>query len=78
MISINGLTERQRSIMDLLWGCNSLEQVQVLIKSLPTPADQMDAKSLVLIATWESIEQELGLSDYEHSAQELISRISHS
>ena len=62
MITITGLTERQRGIMDLLWGCQDLEQIQLFIKSLPTKADQYDALSLVQIATVESIEQELGFN----------------
>lgn len=60
MITIEGLTERQRGIMDLLWNCSDIEQIQTLIQALPSKQDQYDARSLVLIATWESIEQELG------------------
>jgi len=62
MITIQGLNERQRGIMDLLWGCENIEQIQTLIAALPSKQDQYDARSLVLIATWESIEQELGYS----------------
>jgi hypothetical protein len=62
MISIQGLTDRQRGIMDMLWGCENIGQIQELIAALPTKQDQYDARSLVLIATWESIEQELGYS----------------
>ena len=62
MISIEGLNERQRGIMDLLWNCQDIEQIQLFIKSLPTQSDQYDALSLVTIATHESIEQELGFS----------------
>ena len=62
MITIHGLTERQRGIMDLLWNCNDIEQIQTLIQALPSKQDQYDARSLVLIATVESIEQELGFS----------------
>jgi hypothetical protein len=62
MITIHGLTERQRGIMDLLWNCNDIEQIQTLIQALPSKQDQYDARSLVLIATVESIEQELGYS----------------
>jgi len=62
MITIHGLTDRQRGIMDLLWNCNDLEQIQTLIQALPSKQDQYDARSLVLIATVESIEQELGFS----------------
>ena len=60
MIHIHGLTTRQAQLMDLLWNCQDIEQIQQFIAALPTLQDMYDARSLVLIATWESIEQELG------------------
>ncbi len=69
MITISGLTERQRNLMDLLWGCRDMEQVQTLIRALPTKQDQVDCAGLIRIATWESIEQELGLEDYKDAAE---------
>lgn len=74
MITIAGLTSRQKNLMDLLWGCQDLEQVQTLIKALPTRQDQIDAAGLIKIATWESIEQELGLEDYREAAEAAIDR----
>lgn len=68
MITISGLTDRQKNIMDLLWGCQDLDQVQTLIQALPTQQDRQDAHSLIKIATWESIEQELGLEEYRDAA----------
>jgi hypothetical protein len=65
MIHIDGLTTRQVQLMDLLWTCNDMEQIKRFISALPTKQDQLDARSLVLVATWESIEQELGLTQ-EH------------
>lgn len=74
MIHIENLTERQRNIMDLLWGCRDIEQVQTLIRALPSAQDRCDAVSLVSIATWESIEQELGLDEYADHATAAIDR----
>ena len=68
MITIEGLTPRQKNIMDLLWSCNTEADVQTLIQALPTAADQYDAISLVKIATWDSLALELGLYDYEDDA----------
>ena len=65
MIHIDGLTTRQVQLMDLLWTCNDMEQIKRFISALPTKQDQLDARSLVLVATWESIEQELGYTQ-EH------------
>ena len=74
MITIAGLTDRQRNIMELLWTCESMEDVQTLISALPTEQDQNDARGLVLIATWESLEEELGLEQYREAADSIIGR----
>jgi hypothetical protein len=74
MITITGLTDRQKNLMDLLWNCSSLEQVQTLINALPTATDRVDARGLVMIATHETIEQELGLEEYKDAALGAIRR----
>ena len=71
MIHIDGLTTRQVQLMDLLWTCNDMEQIKRFISALPTKQDQLDARSLVLVATWESIEQELGYSKEHKDAATL-------
>jgi hypothetical protein len=74
MITISGLTDRQRTIMDLLWTCRDLDQVNTFIKALPTVADRYDALSLVNIATQESLEEEGVIDQFEEQAREAISR----
>ena len=61
MIQIEGLSQRQKSIMEFLWTCADLEQVKDFIKSLPTEKDRVDATSLVKIAMQEVLESEGGL-----------------
>lgn len=72
MITIQGLTDRQRSIMDLLWGIQDLEQVQEFIKSLPTKQDQWDAASMVEIAVQATYEHEGYLEQFAAAAGEAI------
>jgi hypothetical protein len=74
MITISGLTTRQKTIMDLLWTCKDLAQVQTFIKALPTVADRYDALSLVNIATQESLEEDGVLAQFEEQAREAIDR----
>lgn len=62
--------------MELLWTCQDLDQVDTLIRALPTVEDQRDAQSLVDIAVWESIESECGLADYEQAAKNIIATAS--
>lgn len=73
MITIAGLTHRQKLIMDLLWNCNSIQDVNTLIRALPIE-DVRDARSLVWVATQESLEQEGELDAYKDSALACISR----
>jgi hypothetical protein len=72
MITISGLTTRQKTIMDLLWTCNDLDQVNTFIKALPTRADQQDAQSLIVIATQESLEEEGVLAQFEQQARDIL------
>ncbi len=72
MISITGLTDRQRSIMDLLWGCQDLDELRALIQGLPTVRDRIDAQGLIWIAQTESLELEQGLEEYRDAANTAI------
>lgn len=44
-ITLEGLTQQQYQIADLLWNCDSQEQVQALIQSMPAQYKQ-DAVSI--------------------------------
>ena len=68
MIQIQGLNDRQKSIMDMLWSMDSMDKVNAFIRALPTRQDQMDAATLIQIAVEETIEQEQGLDRYADAA----------
>lgn len=72
MIKIEGVTQRQKQIMDLLWNCESMEALQALIKAMPTKRDQQDAQSLTTIMIWAAIEQERGLDEYKDLADRCV------
>lgn len=74
MITITGLTHKQKAIMDILWACTSIEQAQLFIRSMPTPKDRADANSLMQIAVLETLEQEGRLEDYAARADMCIAR----
>ena len=44
-ITLEGLTQQQYQIADLLWNCDSQEQVQTLIQSMP-PEYKRDAVTI--------------------------------
>lgn len=74
MITITGLTVRQKTIMDLLWGCASIEDVNRLIAALPTATDQQDARGLLEVAMMATLEAEGELDAHKTAAQDAIAR----
>ena len=77
MITITGLTHKQKVFMDVMWTMDSMPAVEAFIKSLPT-RDQQDCPSLVQIAVQETLEQEGRIADYEADALSVIARVSSS
>ena len=73
MITITGLTERHRQLIDLMWNCPDLAAVNTLIKALPTEQDRRDCQGLCTILVQETLEQELGLDKYADQATAIIS-----
>ena len=74
MITINGLTQRQKQLVDLMWNCRDLDAVNTLINALPTQQDKQDCRALMTVLVQETLEQELGLEAYEDAAQAAIAR----
>ena len=72
MITIQGLTHKQKVFMDVMWSMDSMPAVNAFIKSLPT-RDQQDCLSLVAIAVQETLEEE-GLELYAEAAVSAIAR----
>jgi hypothetical protein len=75
MITIQGLTHKQKVLMDVMWAMDSMPAVEAFIKSLPK-RDGQDCASLVTIAVQESLEQGNTMELYEQDAVNLIARIS--
>ena len=73
MITITGLTHKQKVLMDVMWSMDDISTVTAFVKTLPK-RDRQDCMSLIAIATQESIEQEDGLDAYEQAANTAISR----
>lgn len=74
MITISGLTHKQKALMDVMWTMEEMEQVQKFIRTLPL-RDQQDCLSLLDIAVQETQEHEYnGLEAYESLAVSAIAR----
>ena len=77
MITITGLTAKQKVLMDVMWAMDTMPAVEAFIKTLPK-RDQQDCQSLVTIAVQESLEEDNRLELYEQDALNLIARVSSS
>ena len=74
MITIQGLTHKQKVFMDVMWSMESMPAVNAFINTLPT-RDQQDCRSLVTIAIQEAEEHEQnGLEAYKLLADIAIAR----
>ena len=78
MITLQGLTLRQRQLCDLMWSCSDLKQVQGLIRALPTVEDQQQAETLMQVMIQESLEQQGAMDDYAEDCNDVILRVSSS
>ena len=72
MITLNGLTERQKVIADMVWGCNTLEQAKTIVDSL-SKEDQRTARVLMLVMVHEVLEE--NIDDYVEEACTVISSV---
>lgn len=74
MITLNGLTQRQLQLVDLMWNCKDIDAVNTLIAALPSDKDKQDCRALMTVLVHETLEQELGLDAYEAAATAAIAR----
>ena len=77
MITIQGLTHKQKTLMDIMWAMEDLDKVKEFIKTLPRQ-DAWDCLGLVEIAVQESYEESGALDDHKQAADLCISRARYS
>ena len=75
MITISGLTPKQKALLTVMWDIDSVERVHEFIGTLPA-ADARDAHSLLKMAIWESLEQQGELDAYSDQARSVIASVS--
>lgn len=77
MITISGLTHKQKALMDVMWTMDSMHKVNAFVRTLPK-RDAQDCLSLIQIAVQETLEEEGRITDYEADALSVIARVSSS
>jgi hypothetical protein len=70
MIQLEGLTHKQKMLAQLIWDCDSQEQLEQLIRCLPTMEDRHMASTLSRVMIYEALEP--GIDRYKDVAQEVI------
>ena len=75
MITIQGLTHKQKVFMDVMWSMDDMSKVTAFVKTLPI-RDRQDCMSLIQIAVQESLEEDNRIQDYEELAGIVIARAS--
>lgn len=59
MITLEGLSQQQMQIAEMLWKCNSLEDVDRLVRNMP-PSYRQDAvlvKELLIVAGLDDVQE---------------------
>jgi len=73
VITLEGLTPKQKQLAQLIWDCETQDQLEMLIKCLPTKEDRYMASTLSRVMIYEALEQ--NIDHYESVAQEVIDHV---
>ena len=74
IIKLNGMTERQCFLADILWQCQDIESVRRFVNALPTQELRNEAGTIVKLILLETIDQKFDGSSLA-AAKQLIKRI---
>jgi hypothetical protein len=70
MIQLEGLTHKQKMLAQLIWDCDTQEQLELLIRCLPTREDRLTASTLSHLMIYEALEP--SVDRYRDQALEVI------
>jgi Trp operon repressor len=73
VITLEGLTPKQKMLAQLLWDCETQDQLETLIRCLPTREDRYMASTLSRVMIYEALEP--GIDHYRNVAQEVIDHV---
>lgn len=75
-IQIQGLNKRQRVLADIIWACDTRDEVNKFIKALPTKALREEADNIVTLMIMATVEQAYeGITDEYPDANKVIQRL---
>lgn len=73
-MEIRGLTNRQVELCDMLWACDTQEDVAELMEMLYEP-ERSQAETLMQIMLMEEVEEELSLMERYPDAEAMLDRL---
>jgi hypothetical protein len=73
MIKLEGLNHKQKILAQLIWDCETQQQLETLIRCLPTLEDRHMASTLSHVMIYEALEENIGR--YEAVAREVIEQL---
>lgn len=71
---IDGLTERQVQLCDMLWACDTVDDVEELMNLLYEP-ERTQAQTLMQIMIMDSREEELSLMERYPDAEAMLEKL---
>ena len=74
MITLTGLTDRQTQLCDMLWACDTQEDIIELALALP-PVEREQLAVLQEMMIQESVEEELSLMERYPDAEAMLERL---
>lgn len=74
MITLTGLTTRQTQLCDMLWACDTEDDISKLARTLP-PVEREELAVLQEMMIQESFEEELSLMERYPDAEEMLERL---
>ena len=74
MITLTGLTDRQTQLCDMLWACDTQEDILELALALP-PVEREQLAVLQDMMIQESVEEELSLMERYPDAEAMLERL---
>ena len=74
MITLTGLTDRQTQLCDMLWACDTQDDILELALALP-PVEREQLAVLQEMMIQESVEEELSLMERYPDAEAMLERL---
>ena len=74
MITISGLNQRQAEMCDRIWNCQTIDDVDNFINSMPTPSLRKEARMMQHLILAAVFDNEVQTADDCYQARQILSK----